>query len=72
MPRGGHQQPVYKPKPEDIRRECARIQRTWTARQERERAGRIARRWAAPVIELTAVEEIDREMREGAENPEEG
>lgn len=71
MPRGGHQAPVYMPKPDQIRRECARIQRTWTRRQERERAGRIVRQWAPPVIDSTVVEEIDREIQEGGENSEE-
>lgn len=72
MPRGGNQQPAYVPKPEDIRRECARIQRTWTRRQERERAGRRVRQWAPPVIDSNVVEEIDRELQEGAESSEEG
>lgn len=72
MPRGGNQQPAYVPKPEDIRRECARIQRTWTRRQERERAGRVVRRWMPPVVEQTVVDEIDRAIHEGAESSEEG
>ena len=70
MPRGAHQAPVYVPKPEDIRRECARIQRTWSNRQERERAGRVVRQWAPPVIGSTVGEEIDREIQEGAESSE--
>jgi len=72
MPRSSYQAPVYVPKPEDIRRECARIQRTWTERQERERAGRVVRRWMPPVIAQTVVEELDREIQEGAESSEEG